>query len=209
VCEFIRNKLNTIEWLLGILAATLPLIAWLSRNDVGELTLYSVFPPLGLIAFGLMWTHFAVGALRRFSGVEKRRPNLYMPISMGLVLALLLLHPGLLAMALYVDGFGLPPGSYLEAYSTQVGFVSLGLSGLIVFLSFELKRFFGEKSWWRYVGRLQIVGMAAIFIHGLGLGGEVRIDWFLVVWLTYGATLIVSVVYSWKFDRRNEKALAT
>ncbi|MBC7512061.1 hypothetical protein H7142_00155 [Candidatus Saccharibacteria bacterium] len=188
--------MNGIEWTLGVTAVVLPTIAWLSRNSLSELTLYSIFPPLGIIAFGLMWTHFVMGALRRYSGSTSSPHWLYMNISMGLVLSLIVLHPGLLWVALYLDGFGLPPQSHLEAYSTQILFVTLGTIGLLIFLSYEFKRFFGQRSWWKYIEWLQILGMGAIFVHAIGLGGELQLSWFMVVWIFYGLTLAASFVYS-------------
>ncbi len=202
--EFIRKNLNEIEWTLGVFAVVIPVIAWLNRNSFSDLTLYSAFPPLGIIAFGLMWTHFIMGALRRYSGSDAKQHPVYMNISMGIVLALIILHPGLLWIALYLDGYGLPPQSQLEAYSTQIVFVSLGTLGLMIFLSYELKRFFGARSWWKYIEWLQILGMAAIFIHAIGLGSELKLDWFMAVWVFYGVTLAVSVAYS-RFIYKNKE----
>lgn len=201
--DFTKQYITIIEWVLGSLVVVLPAAAWVSQADLGDLSLYEIFPPLGLIAFGLMWTHFVMGALRRYSGAHKKH-DLYMNASMGLVLALLLLHPGLLWLALYMDGYGLPPQSYITAYSTQLGFVVLGTIALTIFLAFELKRFFGKKSWWKYIEWLQIVGMTAIFIHAIGLGNELRIDWFMLVWLFYGVTLAVSIIYSQVFYKKME-----
>lgn len=193
--QFVKRNYVLIEWVLGGIAIILPVIAWLSVQH-RELTLYDIFPPLGLIAFGLMWTHFVMGALKRYADVETREPGLYMPISMGLVLALIILHPGLLWFALFLDGYGLPPESYLKAYSSQVLLVLLGSASLIIFLAYEFKRVFGQKSWWKYIDWLQIVGMAAIFIHALGLGRDLQMNWFMVVWWLYGITLAASIIYS-------------
>ena len=68
--------------------------------------------------------------------------------------------------------------------------------GLMIFLAYELKRFFGGRSWWKYIEWLQIVGMAAIFVHAIELGGELRLDWFMAVWVFYGVTLSTAVIYS-------------
>lgn len=201
--DFLRSNIAEIEWLLGGIAVILPSIAWFSRANLGELTLYDVFPPLGLIAFGLMWTHFVMSALRRYAGVAGKKRDVYAVISMGLVLALILLHPGLFFLALYMDGYGLPPQSYIEAYSTQLGFLALGTVGLMIFLAYELKRFFGEKKWWKYIGALQIVGMIAIFIHAIGIGSDLAMDWFMVVWIFYGITLAAAIVYT-EVDKRNK-----
>lgn len=194
--ELIRNNLRPIEWLLGVLVLLVPLVAWLSRVRLDDLTLYDIFPPLGLAAFGLMWVHFVMGAIRRYAGADPTRHDMFKTVSMGLVLALILLHPGLLWLALYMDGLGLPPQSHMEAYATQLGFVTLGTIGLVIFLAYELKRFFAGRRWWKYIEGVQIVGMAAIFIHAIGLGTELAIDWVLLVWIFYGLTLGLAVVYS-------------
>lgn len=194
--EFIRQKFLAIEWTLGGLAIVLPVVAWLGVRTLNGISVYDIFPPLGLIAFGLMWTHFVMGALRRYSGYDKKGHGLYMPVSMGLVLGLIILHPGLLLLQLYKDGYGLPPLSYLTVYENQEVYLALGSLGLTIFLAFELKRWFAHKTWWKYIELLQIVGMAAIFIHALELGREVRTGWFMGVWWVYGITLAVAVIYS-------------
>lgn len=206
--RFMRRHIRSIEWGLGVIAVVLPSIAWLSEAELDELTLYDIFPPLGLLAFGLMWTHFVIGALRRYAGIQLDKHRPYMTISMGLVFALILLHPGLLWLALYLDGLGLPPESYMQAYSTQLGFVALGTLGLVIFLAYELKRFFGNKSWWKYVSMLQIVGMAAIFIHAIGLGNELRLDWYFAVWVILGVTLMVSFIYSTVMNQRDKRRIS-
>jgi hypothetical protein len=78
----------------------------------------------------------------------------------------------------------------------------------MLFLAYELKRFFGQRSWWKYVERLQIAGMIAIFIHGLGLGNELRMDWFLAVWAVYGITFAAAVLYSQFIYKKSEEAHA-
>jgi hypothetical protein len=200
VRNWIADRFTIIEWLLGALAVLLPIGAWFSRVELHDLTLYDIFPPLGMVTFGLMWTHYISGAMRRYTNKPSRRSDVYASVSMGIVLALLILHPGLLWLALYLDGFGLPPGSYSQVYAGQLGLVSLGVIALMIFLAYELKRFFGERTWWRWVVRLQLLAMLLIFIHGLGLGGEVGNSWFRFVWVFYGITLVLSTVYSWVWD---------
>ena len=201
--EFIRRNHTTIEWSLAALVLVAAAMVWLENRQPAEgLTIYDVFPPLGLVAFGLMWTHFVMGALRRYSGAGKRAHDVYMTVSMGMVLTLIILHPGLLWLGLYLDGLGLPPASYLTAYQTQLFAVLLGSLGLAIFLAFELKRWFGRKSWWRFVEWAQIVGMTAIFFHAIELGGELREDWYAALWWLYGITLLVAIIYTATYNRR-------
>jgi hypothetical protein len=205
--EFIRSNHQIIEWLLGLVVVVSSLAVWLVEREpeFASLTVYEIFPPLGLIAFGLMWTHFVMGALRRFADVSAQG-SVYKAASMGLVLALIVLHPLLFWIALYADGYGLPPQSYMDAYSSQLLFIALGNIGLFIFLAYEFKRLFGEKSWWKYVEWEQIIGMAAIFFHAIELGGELRDDWYMLLWWFYGLTLLGSVLYTNVLHKRVLKA---
>ena len=198
-----RSKVNLLEWLTGILVVCLSFIVWVTHTS--DFTIYTIFPVLGLIAFGLIWTHFVYGAVRKYLGLKANPGSSYMTISMGIVLALIILHPGLLWYALYQDGLGLPPLSVYKVYDTQVLAVLLGTLGLIIFLSYELKRLFSAKSWWRYVEALQTLGMIVIFIHGILLGSETTSSWFAFVWWFYGVSLLISVGYSvWKDKQLKE-----
>jgi hypothetical protein len=204
VKEFIKSNAALIEWLLGAFVIVSSILVWVMTREVGDksLTIYDIFPVFGLLAFGLMWTHFVMGALRTYAYAEHPENSLYGTLSMGLVLGLIILHPLLLWLGLYNDGYGLPPGSYLTAYASQATFVSLGSLGLAIFLAFEFKRVFGEKSWWKYVEWAQIVGMTAIFFHAINLGGELDENWFMLVWWFYGITLAGSVIYSFIANKK-------
>lgn len=203
--EFVTTYHRSIEWGLGIAVVLVSVVAWLVTREPGlsSISVYDVFPPLGLIAFGLMWTHFVMDALRRYFKVEASGNRTYKTLSFGIVLGLLVLHPGLLWLGLYNDGYGLPPGSHVTAYESQLLAVGLGTIGLMIFLAFELRRWFSGKSWWRYVQWAQVVGMAAIFYHAIELGGELRQDWFALVWWFYGVTLAVAVIYT-EIDKRRK-----
>lgn len=203
--DFIKQYFSVIEWTLGIFVVVVSIVAWTTTRSLSEgLTINDIFPPLGLIAFGLMWTHFVMGALRRYSATPKVGDSPYQAVSMGLVLSLILLHPVILWIQLYQDGFGLPPISQYSAYSGQFLAIALGTLALIIFLMFELKRFFGKKTWWKYIEYAQIVGMAAIFYHAISLGGELQLNWFMLVWWFYGVTLVGAVIYS-EIRKRNVK----
>lgn len=208
---WLRRRIAAIEWLTGLAVVVVGVVVWWQvRVAAGQpLTIYDLFPVFGLIAYGLMWTHFIFGALRRYADIEKPAVYRYGTISSGVVLAMILLHPGLLWYALWRDGFGLPPGSYLTVYDTQLVAIFCGSLGLGIFLAYEFKRAFGKKRWWRYIEYLQIVGMIAIFYHALQLGGELAVDWFRVIWCGYFLTLLVAICYTYyrkRRDKRNEKA---
>lgn len=195
--EFMVKYHRQFEWALGVFVVLTSILVWLETREPAEstITIYDIFPPLGLIAFGLMWTHFVMDGVRRFFGIEAPKSGLYKTLSFGIVLGLLILHPGLLWIGLYNDGYGLPPASHVAAYQNQLLAVGLGTIGLMIFLAFELRKWFSKKSWWKFVQWAQIVGMAAIFFHAVELGDELREDWFGLVWAFYGITLVAVIIY--------------
>lgn len=199
------RTIAVMEWFTGGLTVMLAVIAWLQTTPGANI--YDIFPVFGLIAFGLMWTHFIFGAVRKYYKVESKEGSPFQVSSMAVVLMLIILHPGLLWYGLYRDGFGLPPLSTLQVYSSEAVYILMGLIGLTIFLTYELRRSFQNSSWWRYVEQAQIVGMVLIFVHALMIGGTLSIDWYRAIWWLYGVLLFTSVVYAWWHNRVHNKEL--
>jgi hypothetical protein len=199
-----KRVLKMCSWILAALVSACALVAWSSERLTGRpLSVYDFFPLLGLLAFSLMWTHYIVGSMRRYFSLDASVNRRYMKLTSIAVLVLMLLHPGLLNFQLNRDGFGSPPDSYAAVYATEVLWViTLGLIGLVIFLLFELKRWLGNKPWWRIVEYLQVVAMGFIFYHGLTLGRELSDGWYRVLWYVYGIILVASVVYNYWYDVR-------
>ncbi len=206
--EFVQQYHRHIEWGLGIVVVVASVGVWIVNREpsISSITINDIFPVLGLIAFGLMWTHFVMDAVRKYYSIPSVKNGAYKTASFGIVLALLLLHPALLWIGLYQDGYGLPPGSHIEAYQGQLLAVGLGTVALMIFLSFELRRWFSKKPWWKIVQYAQIFGMAAIFYHAIELGGELSQDWFALLWWFYGITLVIAIVYV-EIHKRRKKSL--
>ncbi|HWT55443.1 MAG TPA: hypothetical protein VN031_00230 [Candidatus Microsaccharimonas sp.] len=114
------------------------------------------------------------------------------------VLVLIVMHPGLLIYQRFRDGFGLPPHSYETYVAPSMAWITLlGSVSLLVFLAFELKRWFASKNWWKYVLYLNDLAMIAIFYHGLELGTQTHIMWFKYVWWFYGITLFITLLHTY------------
>lgn len=200
-----KTILKTLSWLLAGVVVAISVIAWHQTRGVNFFSsIYTTFPLLGLLAFGLMWTHYAVGALRRLLKLKKEDNSFFMSATSIIVLFLILLHPGLLIYQLFQDGYGLPPGSYLTVYGAGglKIYLLLGTLGFVTFMLFELHRFFSKKSWWKYVNYAQIAAMIAIFLHGRGLGSETKGAWFQYVWWFYLVSLILFLIYTYYYDYR-------
>lgn len=184
------------SWLLGGLTILLALSVWWPATK--NLNTYSLFPVFGLIAFGLMWTHYITGAFRRYLGLPKETLTRYFQITSYIVLFCILIHPFLIDYQLYLDGFGLPPNSLFEVYTQtiQQTAILVGVVSLTFFLLYELHRFFSDRTWWRYVEWANIAAMFGILWHGFTLGGELRQPWFQVIWGFYTVSLIAALVYT-------------
>jgi len=205
-----QQRFVKFSWSLLILSLVLPVVAWgsgLSWNP-GSLTLYQWFPLFGLIAWMVMWTHYVSGVFR-IRDTRLKSTAAYSRLSAWLVLATLLLHPGLLAYQLWQNGAGLPP----DSYSSYVGeplklAVIFGTISLIIFLSFEVFNRLKEKSymqkWWPAVSISQSFAMTFVFIHALRLGTDLVSGWFLWVWIAYGVILLPCfyVIHKSDFSRR-------
>lgn len=202
------NKAKLVSgfaWVLAGLVSLLAIITWGQSFawQFNGLSTYSLFPLFGLLAFSLMWTHYVSGAVRRLKRVEKSAIQQQLTFTGYVVLVLILLHPGLLIWQLFRDGLGLPPGSYSQ-YVAQgnAWVVMLGTISLLVFLAYELKPWFHERSWWHWIARAGDVAMLAIFYHGLRLGTQTQFGWYQWVWWFYGVTLVTSLVVIYYKDRK-------
>jgi hypothetical protein len=199
-----KTFLGVFAWGLGALVLALGLVVWAhERLGHGDFTTYKLFPILGLSAFSLMWTHYIIGAVRRALNEDKSAVKSYGAVTGAVVLALIILHPGLLWYQLWRDGLGLPPKSYLNAYPAFQHLALLaGSTSLLIFLSFEFKKFLQKKAVWKYIEYLQIVAMFAIFYHGLTLGDELEVGWYRAVWFFYGISLAGALVYNHWYDAK-------
>ena len=191
--------------LLTTLVLGLSCLAWSQgvRGDVGR---YEFFPLLGLMAFGLMWMHYVSGSLKRYVGLANDTSVLrrYFTVTSVIVLGLILLHPGLLYTGLYADGFGLPPVSSFAVYESTGARIALllGSISLTIFLLFELKRWFGERKWWKYIDYINMAAMIMIFTHALIIGSDLMNGWFRFVWIAIGWILVLSLVYNYWYDHQ-------
>jgi len=185
---------------LTFLSVALAFVAWGDNLgwQLSQLSTYLVFPLFGLLAFSVMWSQYIVGATKRYLGLAPAVIKRYFDISGLVILTAILLHPGLLIAQRYHDGYGLPPGSY-ESYVApmQKWIVILGSLSLLMFLAYELKRWYGQTTWWKYIVALNDVAILAIFYHGLQLGQDLGHTWYRGVWYFYGLTLVPVLLYKY------------
>lgn len=167
------------------------------RWQLTPISAYTFFPLFGLIAFSILWSQYIVLAITKVLGIHAKELGQYFSITGWIFLLAIFLHPGLLVWQLWRDGFGLPPESYLRHYVAPglEWAALLGSVSFLIFLAYELHRWYGDRSWWKYMTYLTDVAALAIFIHSFKLGTSVQGGWFRGVWIVYGVTLLVGLVY--------------
>jgi hypothetical protein len=193
-----EKQLKVMAWGLSSTVALVAFVAWGQLYDwqLGDLSSYQLFPLFGLLAFSIMWSHYIAAALRLYFKIEKKVLGQYFEVTSMVVLAAIILHPGLLVWQLWRDGMGLPPGSTWSFVGPSLKwFVTLGMVSLGIFLAYEFRRWFAKRSWWRLVQYASDLAMAFVFIHSLKLGSNLQDGWFQMVWYFYGATFVVAIVY--------------
>lgn len=202
------------KWFPWSLASIMIVLSWIvlvqnSGRNFPPTTLYGWFPIIGIWTWSLMWTHYAVGEVRRIN--QKLVKNiLYSKISGLLVLAGLLLHPGLLVIAQYQSGAGLPPGS-IYSYVGPSGrvAVTLGAIALVLFLSYEVFERLQykptiKKNWW-LVNIAQSIAMLFILKHSFTIGSHIQFGWFRMYWIVLGTLLLPMLAHVHWNDWKNRK----
>lgn len=208
-----QSKLTStplVAWSLTTVVAGLAVYVWGSSFSwqFSGLTLYQVFPILGLLAFSIMWSHYMAGFMRA-TFLRDTDMGRYFDWTGYVVLVAIVLHPGILIYQRFRDGFGLPPSSYESYVAPGMAWITLlGTVSLLTFLAFELHRRFKHRSWWKYVVSAGDVAMLAIFYHGLELGTQTHIGWYRVIWWFYGVTLLARLAYTYG-QRLHRLATAT
>lgn len=186
---------GTVAWLASTLVAAIAVVAWGQgiRWQFGGLSTYRIFPLFGLLAFSLIWSMYVAGFFRRRLNISPEQLSGYYKTFRFLVVTAILLHPGLLWWQLWRDGFGLPPESYLQHYVAPAlrWVVLLGSVSWLVFLAYDLGQRFKTRHWWKYLESAGDAAIAAVYYHGLRLGGNLQHGWFRVVWYFYGVVLLL------------------
>jgi hypothetical protein len=191
--------LNYIAWVLSGSTVFLAVVVWGQNLNapLAHLSIYDIFPLLGLIAFSLMWAHYIMSGIKQRLELDKKVLSLYFEATSLVVLAAILLHPGLLIYQLYRDGFGFYPHSVLVNYvAPNLRWAALlGSISLPVFLAYELRRKYQARHWWKWVAYASDAAMVTVFVHALKLGRHTQTGWYHYVWITYGMAYLLTLTY--------------
>lgn len=193
--ERLNSTYRIITWILLGVVLIIPFVAWAESMSwrFTHLSAIILFPLLGLWAWSIMWTHYALGSIRLVESRVKE-VKVYSLLTRVLVLLLIVLHPGLLIWTQWEALGTWPPGSvYSYVGSSMKIYATLGAIALMFFVSFEfLERLRNHPTLrrnWFWVSVSQMLAMTLILIHSFALGGTIS-GWFAFYWFTLGALLI-------------------
>jgi hypothetical protein len=194
-----EQDLRFVAWGLSLVVCLVAFVAWGASLhwQLGRVSSYKLFPLFGLLAFNLMWSHYIVSVIRQHHRIDRAATAKYFSVTSFVVLLCICLHPGLLIFQLWRDGFGLPPSSYLNNYvSPDLKWAALlGSVSFLVFIAYELHRWFSSRPWWKFVGYGSDAAMLAIIVHSLALGSNLQQGWLRPVWYFYAVTYLASLTY--------------
>lgn len=200
-----KKFLSWVPWLLSIAVLVAGGWVWaqaLNWQFVGIGT-DGWFPLFGILAFSLMWVHYAVDFIERLA--EFTPAGKYLAITRYLVLFFIIMHPGLLAYERWQQGFGFPPGSVIGYEGAMLAlWVIVGIMAWVVFMGFELHHWYREERWFKFIMYATDAAMIAIVFHALKLGGEVQSGWFHYVWIFYAISLVVFILKAYYDNYRSK-----
>lgn len=203
------KQVQIVAWSVSVVTSLIAFYAWgdLYNWRFSRFFSYQLFPLFGLLAFSLMWSHYAASVVRQVFKVDKTVLKAYFEATSLAVLVFILLHPGLLAWQLWRDGLGLPPGSEISYVAGGLGgYVILGMISLLAFLVYELRRKYEERPWWKFVGYASDIAMLLIVIHSLKLGTHLQQGWLRGLWYFYALTLVAALIFNYFKKYQRHKA---
>lgn len=184
-------------------AVAFPIITHILNVSWGNSSLLiNIFPVFGLLAFTLLWLHAISGAFE-----EKLRAmfnfEAFVRWTALVILVSILLHPLLLLIIARFDILAIfAPGEHQFA-------LLLGLFGLILLLTYDigkvLKRheFFTRN--WNAILIISNIGFVLTFFHSLELGSDLQSGFLRKLWIFYGVTAIIALIYTYGIKKLKYK----
>lgn len=154
--------------------------------------LQNIFPGLGLLAFSMLWLHCIAGALepwlRKYIDFDK-----YVHGTSAIILTCIILHPLLLLVILGFD--------IVQLWSFGK-YVRIGMIGWLLLITYDIGRalkgrynFFVRN--WTSILFISMVGFLFTFFHSINLGTDLQSGVLRNIWIFYGITAIISVIYTY------------
>lgn len=200
-----QNKVTTKYCILlfAYLAVLYPLWVFVSARNwsFDSNFLLNLFPSFGLIAFALLWLHAISGVfepwLRQYIDFDR-----YVQTTSILIFISIILHP--LLLIIKTDFNFIPIFFYGQAY---IWLAILGWLLLIIYdITKPLKKkydFFVKN--WNHILLISNIGFLITFFHSLGVGSDLQSGLLKFIWIFYGVTAILAIIWTYGIDRSWQK----
>jgi len=163
--------------------------------------LQNLFPLFGLAAFSLLWLHSISGVFEEWLRKQFNFDQ-FVHVTSILILTSIILHPLLLLVIL---GFNL--SNLFLYYGT--GYILLAIVGWLLLITYDIGRalkkydFFARN--WNNILIISNIGFLLTFFHSLALGSDLQSGLIRIVWIFYGVTAILAVIYTYGVKRLLKK----
>ncbi len=181
-----RTLLQVLLTGIGVGLLAVPPVVLVVSGAASSDSLWTGLRLVALEAFTLVFIDMVVGAFRPlivrvFKGRTVQRAHVVVAL---LGFALGLAH-GIMAFVFGISGY--------KTVAVWVGPTVLVVLAAVIVTALTRKRL---RRSWRWIHRLNYLIFAAVLVHGLTLGYDLRNDVFLKVWFAlYAAVVVVGFVY--------------
>lgn len=188
--------------IFAYLAVLYPL--WINIGNISwsfSLTsVFNLFPLFGLAAFTLLWLHAISGAfepwIRKYIDFDQFVQNTSVAI-----LFCIILHPLLLLIPL---GF-----NFTRVFGYGYFYIWLGIIGWLLLITYDIGKVFRKHSFfmknWHHILLISNIGFLITFFHSLGVGSDLQSGLLKTVWIFYGITAIIAIIWTYGIDRSWQK----
>ncbi|MDP4001425.1 MAG: hypothetical protein Q8P69_00020 [bacterium] len=155
--------------------------------------IFNLFPIFGLLAFTLLWLHAISGAfeswLRKYIDFDQFVQNTSI-----LILVSIILHPLLLLIPV---GF-----NFNQVFTYGEKYIWLAIIGWFLLITYDIAKLLKGKydffvKNWTNILIISNIGFLITFFHSLGVGDDLQSGLLRTIWIFYGITAIVAIVYTY------------
>jgi hypothetical protein len=201
-----KKLLQILFWIVLLI----PIYVWGDSFawDFSILSLFLLFPLLGLLAFSVMWTQVFVGAFEKHIGKYFNLGRFYAKTGLA-VLILFVSHPLIALIALWNATGSANPFNLIS--ESQAVYLILAMIAFATFIAFEITLRWKHKTIQRFkpwVENASAIGVILVWIHSINIGSHTQGGWFMYLWWFYGITGVLMIAYSFWHKLRKVKQKA-
>lgn len=178
---------------LATLAVLVPLLVHIINanwsNSSPDALMANIFPFFGLLAFTLLWLH-AISGVWEEKLIKMFDFDKFVHYSATLILFSIIAHPLILLL--------------LIRFKISILFnddVMWGALGLALLLTYDIAKPFRKSGFfsrhWNKILIISNIGFILTFFHSLELGGDLQTGFMHYLWIFYGVTAILAIVYTY------------